>query len=484
MARTWTRWLVGLVAAGVLAGCGDDDAPPATPTPPAGKAQVRVVHAAADAPAVDVYAEGVAAPLLTNVAYGDASAYVTVDAGTYNLQVRPAGAAASSAPVYSTGPLALAADAKVTAVAAGLLGATSTEQAFRVVPLAERFGAAADGQARVRVVHAGADAPAVALDVGADGSPEVQGLARFADTGEAGVALPAGQPLRVAIWAGSPLARVTSFSLPALPSRGELFVVATGLLSRLPRESDGFALVAAAGSGGLGRIKQEPTVYALHAGPDAPAVDLFSGATEVEGGLAFGELSGALQVPVGPLTVDVFPAAAGTARPAGRPAVSLTATLEAGERYLVVATGFLSPGAGQPALQLRPYVDGFARDAGQVRVRAVHASPDAPTVDVGPLTGGNVPTAAAFDDLSFPDASAAAGLSLPASNLTVGVAPAAASNRTPVATFALPLSALADQRVFAVAAGALDTSGGRAGFRLLAVNTAASPWSVTALTPQ
>ena len=46
---------------------------------------IRVVHASPDAPAVDVYAEGVSSPLLEDVAYGETTSYLSVDPGTYNI---------------------------------------------------------------------------------------------------------------------------------------------------------------------------------------------------------------------------------------------------------------------------------------------------------------------------------------------------------------------------------------------------------------
>ncbi len=61
--------------------------------PAAGKAHVRVLHLSPDAPAVDVKVAG-GATLTPNLAFPNASAYLPVDAGTYNLQVTPAGQSA------------------------------------------------------------------------------------------------------------------------------------------------------------------------------------------------------------------------------------------------------------------------------------------------------------------------------------------------------------------------------------------------------
>lgn len=59
----------------------------------AGSALVRLVHTAPDAPAVDVYAGDSA--LFQNVAFGEASNYVAVPAGEYELSITPAGEAES-----------------------------------------------------------------------------------------------------------------------------------------------------------------------------------------------------------------------------------------------------------------------------------------------------------------------------------------------------------------------------------------------------
>lgn len=59
--------------------------------PAAGKAHVRVIHASPDAPAVAVkLADGTA--LIPTLAFPNGSDYLPVDAGTYDLQVTPAGA--------------------------------------------------------------------------------------------------------------------------------------------------------------------------------------------------------------------------------------------------------------------------------------------------------------------------------------------------------------------------------------------------------
>nr|WP_228530835.1 MULTISPECIES: DUF4397 domain-containing protein [Myxococcaceae] len=453
--------------------------------PSAGTARLRVVHAAPDAPAVDIYAEGQSTPLFSNAAYTQTTAYRDVNAGTYTLQVRPAGAAATSAPVYTLGPVTLARDTQVTAVAAGLLASQAAEDRFRILLLQEGFTQPGASEVRARVVHAGADAPDVGIDVGDDDSVELPSLARFADSGAAGVALPAGQALQVGIvTTGAGAKRVTGFTTPALPGGASLFVIATGLLAHEGDAPDGFGLLAVGPQGTVGLLRQNPVVYVLHAGPDAPAVDVFSG-TKIVSNLAFGELSDGLQVPPDTYGVEVFPAHAGSDRPSGEPAASASLTLEAGESYLVSAAGFVTNvgGARQP-LALHTFAADFANPAaGTARVRLLHQSPDAPAVDVGTVTGGQLDTPPAFANIAYPNASAPEGAALPATPLTVGVA--AAGTRTPVATF--DATPTAGARVFAVAAGALQPQRGEEGFRALLVlanpTPGIDPWQVGEATP-
>jgi hypothetical protein len=455
-----------------LTGCDDDEA---ITEPEMGEGvMLRVIHGSPDAPSVDVYAEGVAAPLISDLEYGETSDYLDLNAGTYNIQLREAGADPGSAPAYETGDLTVNDGDKITALAVGLIGSSSADDMFRVIPLAEAFEDPGTGNAAVRIIHGSADAPTVAIDVGDDAAPEITDFARFDDTGVAGVPLPSGTALQIAIWAGSPLAKVTVFTTPALPEGGELFVIATGLLSKQPRETDGFALLAVAPTGSIGFIKQNPSVFALHASPDAPAVDIYAGSAMLVESLAFGELSNKVQVPPGAYTLDFK--ATGTS---GTAASATTPSLAAGERYLAVASGFLS--AGTPAFQLIPVGDSFGLGGTDPLVRVVHASPDAPAVDVGTVSGGNVtPVAPDYVNIPFAGTSPAAGTALPVGPLDIGVA--ATGTAPAVAEFTITTAL--GMRVFAVAAGSIaDPAVGGEGFRLIIVDTVTFPWSAVEVMP-
>ena len=59
-------------------------------------AELRFVHASPDAPAVDIYAEGVSGALITALAYTETSEYLDLAAGDYNIQIRAHGACAEA----------------------------------------------------------------------------------------------------------------------------------------------------------------------------------------------------------------------------------------------------------------------------------------------------------------------------------------------------------------------------------------------------
>jgi hypothetical protein len=95
--------------------------------PAAGKAHVRFVHASPDAPAVDIAVAG-GPVLFSNVAFKGVGDYLPVDAGTYDLEVRPAG---SEDVVLSVPALALRDGTVYTVFAMGLAGG---EPALQAVP--------------------------------------------------------------------------------------------------------------------------------------------------------------------------------------------------------------------------------------------------------------------------------------------------------------------------------------------------------------
>lgn len=124
-----------------------------------GTAMVRVVHASPDAPPVDVWVDGNRA--IQGLAFGNATDFVSLPAGTHQVAVTPANQPIGSAVIDT--PLTLQAGMAYEVAAVGKLA----NIAAQVYPV--DLSPLAAGKARVRVVHASPDTPAV--DVAVTGGP-------------------------------------------------------------------------------------------------------------------------------------------------------------------------------------------------------------------------------------------------------------------------------------------------------------------------
>ncbi len=442
---------------------------------PAGKAMVRVVHASPDAPAVDVWSGDV--PLAEGLSYGDTSAWLMVDEGSYDLQIKAAPSSAADEAVFEVLGVDLEGQTKTTAVAAGLLGSTADATKFRVLPIKEAFDPSGSGSAIARVLHVSPDAPTVGIDLHDDdaSAPELSGIDRFTSTAGEGFLLSSGQALQLGVVAGG--ARVTAFTTPELPEGAELLVIATGLVGEPGDDTDGFSLLAVGPDGSIGFIRQNPIVYPLHASPNAPPVELYAGEALIAS-LAFGELGSPIQVPPGDYAIDFR--AKGSPPGSAPAATAMTGAVEAGGRYLTIATGLLG-GSGDSAFRLASYAERFDRSqSAAALLRAVHASPDAPAVDLGILNVEQVVNPVLVGDIAFGEASDAAGLNAGTGTLPLGVTPAGANSQV-VASFHVTTEA--GIRAFGIAAGALSPQNGES-FRLLVVDTSKAPWTVATVHPQ
>lgn len=163
-----------------LAGCsggGDDDTttegddgttdPGMETTEPTmdGEGRLRVAHMSPNAPNVDIYLNGDA--VLEDVPFGAVSEYLTVPAAEHEVTITPAGAPDTE--VFS-GPVTVAADTDYTVAATGEIG-EGADEPFAPLVLEDDNSEVASDQARIRVVHASPDAPAV--DVTAAGGDVV-----------------------------------------------------------------------------------------------------------------------------------------------------------------------------------------------------------------------------------------------------------------------------------------------------------------------
>lgn len=152
----------------------------------------------------------------------------------------------------------------------------------------------------------------------------------------------------------------------------------------------GIATVGASGSGDADSGPAE--VRVAHLSPDAPAVDVLVDGEAVLEGVEFGTISEYLSVPAGERTVTIRTTEDESVVFEGEVSV------EAGTAYTVAAVGEVSEETFRPEI----YVDDFEEpDEGNASVRLIHASPDAPPVDVTVEESGAV----LYDNVTFGNAS-------------------------------------------------------------------------------
>lgn len=125
---------------------------------------VRVMHASPDAPAVDIYVDGNA--VLRDVPFFAYSNYLTLPDGTYNIAVTPAGSPVEDAVL--AGPL------EVRGGFSGTLGAVGFLDDIEAVLYEDNTVPVPAGKARVRVIHASPNAPAVDVKLAGTSTVVVQ----------------------------------------------------------------------------------------------------------------------------------------------------------------------------------------------------------------------------------------------------------------------------------------------------------------------
>jgi hypothetical protein len=200
------------------------------------------------------------------------------------------------------------------------------------------FGAGAADNARVRVIHASPDAPNV--DVYANGNAVLTDVPFEVSSGY--LEVPAGAytfevyPAGANAQSSDPVLTIEA----GLEAGTDYTVVAQGDVANI--EAGVYVDNNAAPAAGQAHI------YVVHAGPDAPAVDVaVAGGPVLVSDLAFGERAGPLPVDAATYDLEV--------RPAGTQDVALAldgVQLQAGMIYTFVATGFLE---GNPALTVLPF---------------------------------------------------------------------------------------------------------------------------------
>ncbi|NPU94789.1 MAG: DUF4397 domain-containing protein [Gammaproteobacteria bacterium] len=405
---------VVLLSAFMLGGCNDDDnntrsGGERTVSPAAdGVARLRVFHAVADAPNVNVLANGNA--ILTNVPYGAASALLGVNPATYNVQVDgilPGGTTTVIGPAGI--PLG---DADITNVLA-----VNTLAAIEPLVVTVPDATIGANSVRLTVVHGAVAAPAVDVHVTAPADLLGEPVGSFVFRETLGpVTVPTGSyRVRVTLAGTENVVFDTGAGGLTLSGGSDLFLAA--IANTGPGASPIQLLVADGEGSAILRDAATPAALkVVHAAPTVGDAEVFVSSASL--GLNDVELVDTIEylqiIPSASSSVNVDAAhdyrvkvaQAGTGADAALIDVAGVA-LNAGTAYTVVATG----GSNGAAAQLLLTADDNRAIATEARVKVVHAAPDAGVVDVYVNAAGTVSpaeilngdVAPALDNFAFSD---------------------------------------------------------------------------------
>ena len=396
----------GLLAATLLtlAACSDNDndgsiavTPPPPPPPPA-VTQLQVVHASADAPAVNILVNGETPAGLAGVPFAAASPYLELEAGTIDAAVNAILPDGSEVEVLAAPDLALAADVAYTVIAAGstteLLGAGEANP-LQLFVLTRPVADAIDG-VRIQVLHGSPSAPEVDVYVSAPGAELatlVPATFAFGEVLDLGTVPAAEYQIRVTP-AGADTVVFDSGAV-ALPAGADLSIVA---VDNTGPGAAPIALLAVLADGTVlelrdGGAAAPAGLTAVHNSADAPAVCVVAddaGTAEAErielfAGVPFRGFGYLGEVPPGTYLVglEVFDAQAGCA---GTSVVTFDTPVNLGAG--AEASGIVVGSLGAATLDLLALDDELRPVATEARVRIVHGSEATPAVDIYVVPAG------------------------------------------------------------------------------------------------
>ena len=438
---------------------------------PTNTARANIIHNSpyAAASVVDVYVNDALA--VDDFAFQSATGFIDLPAGTtegtatdVKIDITAADAADNSAPVFTATVNLLFGETYIVTAAGDPAGGIP---AFNLFINAMAQEAAGDEMnTDVLVFHGAPDAPTVDVTAGGSPRPLVDGFSFGEYQGY--LALPtADYVLNVTLDENND-GVVASFLAPleTLELDGAAAVVqASGFLAPATEDDPSFGLIAVVGelvvpldANTLARAQ----VIHNSADPGAGSVDIYVNDGLALDDVAFQTATGFIDLPAGEVKLDIAPP---TSSDVSESIFTKTVTLNAGETYLVMASGSLAEGAENG-------FDLFASNgreqsavAGGVDLNIFHGASDAPAVDA--IVPAETPVVLA-DDLTFGTFTGFLSVDLAdyPINLWTG------DQSTLVAQYEAPLAALelADESVTVVASGFLaPASEDEAAFGLYAI---------------
>lgn len=307
-----------------------------------------VLHGATDAPAVNVFARGVA-QLVTGAEYTNFTDYISVPAGSYIVDITPAGAVIPVVAAF-TADLSGLGGGTAAVMASGFLNPAANQDgpAFALIAVLNDgtvITLPAAPTATLQVIHNSADPAAVEVDVYIAGVKTVDNFAFR--TATPALNIPSGVPVSIGIAPGTSMDAgdiIATFDI-TFDDNETYVALANGVLDpgmfavNPDGNSTAFTLFSAAD---IRLTANDPTkveFIAVHGATDAPTVDVRVGGTELVNDAAYGDITGYVAVDPAVYTLDVTtPDGAVTVASYAADLSGLT-----GGTAVVFASGFLDP---------------------------------------------------------------------------------------------------------------------------------------------
>jgi len=399
----------GLLAAMVLtlAACGgsNDNGTIIDPPPAASTAQLQVVHASADAPAVNVTVNGAVPNGLAGVPFAAASPFLELDAGTIDAAVNAILPDGSEVEVLTAPGLALEADTAYAVIAAGStaeLLAPGDGNPLQLFVLPRPVQESIDG-VRIQVLHGAPSVLEVNVYVTAPDA-ELAGLtpATFAFGEVLDLGTVAAADYRIRITPEGSDTVVFDSGAVTLPDGADLSIVA---VDNVGPGSAPVALLAVFADGTVAELRDGGAaapagLTAVHNAADAPPVCVVAddaGTVDTErvelfAGVPFRSFGYLGEVPPGSYEVglEVFDGQTGCA---GTSAVTFDTAVDLAAGADV--TGIVAGSLGAGSLELLALDDSLRPIATEARVRIVHGSAATQSVDIYVVAAGT--------DITSPD---------------------------------------------------------------------------------
>ena len=378
-------FLAALVGA---AGCSSSNPPPPipdTPTPPPETAEVQVVHAVADAPSVvvSVGGEPPAGSELDGLVFKD-SAGGSFQPGTYDVSVAGNLPDGTTVEVIPATPIDFVVNTRTIIVATGAVGAIEP-----VVLTQDVVDLAANGESALRVVHAavGVDAVdvyATAPDADLAASAPVATIA-FQEGSDVLVVPPGDYQVRVTP-AGTPGTVVFDTGTLTLAGGDDLLAVA---VNNTTASTGPITVVVANSTNGdvldVQDVNAEVTLRAVHASPDAGAVDILANDAVAVAGAEYTNAAELAGLPSGTYDIEIRPAGGDETTTVFQADLDL-----AGGSYTdAIAIGSVAAPEDDPTeFTVLVANDDRRRVATEAKVRLIHGSVSAGDVDIYVVPAG------------------------------------------------------------------------------------------------